>query len=107
MPDEVDLLNLSEEDALILWYHGGYGSREDFPGARVATLRMIRGVSRSARRGLARAFAALAPSSAVRALSALLRALTARPAGVALPAPAPVRLTPQGRFNRFTPARAP
>ncbi|MFI6899280.1 hypothetical protein ACIBM4_34755 [Streptomyces sp. NPDC050256] len=103
----VDLMDLSEEDALILWRHGGYGSRDTFPGARVATLHMIRGFNRSGRKALARLFASLAPHAEIRAVLALLRTLANLPAPIALPAPAPVRLTPQGRFHRFTPARAP
>lgn len=102
-----DLLDLDDEHAEILWRLGGYGSREDFPGARVATLRMIRGIDRPARRALARLFASLAPHSGIRAVVALLRALTSRPAPVALPAPAPRALSPQRRCHRLTPARAP
>lgn len=105
--DALDLLNMSDDHALILWRFGGYGSREDFPGARRATLAMLRGVDRSARKALARIFASLAPHSGVRAVLALLRVLAHRPAPIALPAPAPRALTPQRGWHRLTPARAP
>lgn len=105
--DALDLLNMSDDHALILWRFGGYGTREDFPGARRATLLMLRGVDRSARKALARIFVSLAPRSGVRAVLALLRVLAHRPAPIALPAPAPRGLAPQRRCHRLTPARAP
>lgn len=105
--DALDLLSMGDEHALTLWRFGGYGTREDFPGARRATLAMLRGVDRSGRRALARVFASLAPRSGVRAVLALLRVLTIRPAGIALPAPAPRALASQRRCHRLTPARAP
>ena len=105
--DALDLLDMNDEHALILWRFGGFGTREDFPGARLATLFMLRGVDRSGRKALARVFASLAPHSGVRAVLALLRVLAIRPAGVVLPAPAPRALSPQRRCHRLTPARAP
>jgi hypothetical protein len=105
--DALALLDMDDEHALILWRFGGYGTREDFPGARLATLRMLRGVDRSGRKAMARVFASLAPHSGVRAVLALLRVLAIRPAPVALPAPAPRALTPQRGWHRSTPARAP
>lgn len=103
----VDLLNLDDGDALILWTYGGYGTRDDFPGARLATLFMLQGTDRAGRRGLARLFASLAPHVGIRAVLALLRALTHRPARIALPSLPPRALSPQRRCHRFTPARAP
>ncbi|MBT2395939.1 hypothetical protein [Streptomyces sp. ISL-100] len=103
----MDLMNLSEEDALVLWYYGGYGSRESFPGARLAALLMLRGVNESGRKTLARVFASLSPHSGIRAVLALLRSLANQPAPIALPAPALRVLAPQRRCHRFTPTRAP
>jgi hypothetical protein len=105
--DALDMLNLTEEDALILWRYGGYGTPENFPGARLAPLFMLRGVDKAGRRAMARLFASLAPHAGIRAVLALLRALTIRPALIALPAPAPLALSPQRRCHRFSPARAP
>lgn len=101
--------SMTEEDARVMWKYGGFGGTggEDFPGTRVAIVRMLRAVTASGRRRLARFFASLSPRSAVLALAALLRTLTLRPAGVTLPAPATRTLTPQGRCYRLTPARAP
>lgn len=104
---ELDLFDMSDEHALLMWRFGGYGTAENFPGARLATLRMLRGTGRSTRRTLARIFASLAPHSGVRAVLALLRVLAIRPAPVALPAPTPRALSPQRRSHRLTPARAP
>lgn len=102
-----DLMNMSEEDALVLWYYGGYGTRENFPGARVATLLMVRGFNASGRKALARLFASLGPNSGIRAALALLRSLANRPAPIALPAPTLRALAPQRRYHRLTPTRAP
>lgn len=99
--------DMTEEDARVLWTHGGFGTPDDFPGTRVAVLRMLRPGTASALRSLGQHFAALAPRAGVVALAALLRALAPRPTGIALPAPAPVRLSPQRRCHRLTPARAP
>lgn len=101
------LHTMTDEDARILWVFGGYGDHDDFPGARVAVVRMVRGVAPTARRALARHFASLSPREAVAALAALLRALAVRPAGVPLPIAAPLAMSPQRRCHRLTPARAP
>ncbi|MFF6873692.1 hypothetical protein [Streptomyces sp. NPDC012450] len=101
------MLNMSEEDAEILWKYGGYGSRAPFPGARLAVLFMLRGNDKAGRRGLARLFASLAPHHAVRIVLAVLRFLAARPAPIAVPAPAPRVLSSQRRHHRIAPARAP
>ncbi|MEU8765039.1 hypothetical protein [Streptomyces sp. NPDC048659] len=105
--DRVDLFNLSHEDALILWKFGGYGTEADFPGVRVATLLMLHGKDRGGRRHLARLFASLAPHAGVRVVLAVLRFLAARPAPIAVPAPAPRALSSQRRHHRIAPARAP
>lgn len=116
--DAHNLLKMDDEHALILWKWGGYGTPENFPGARLATLFMLKGHNKKGRRNLARCFAELAPHSGARAVLALLGALTRRvlavllslvdrPAGIALPAPAPRALAPQRRCHRLTPARAP
>lgn len=104
---ELDLFNMPDEHALIMWRFGGYGTEANFPGARLATLFMLRGVGRSARKNLARVFASLAPHSGVRAVLALLLVVAVRPAPVALPTPAPRALSPQRRCHRPSPARAP
>ncbi|MCW5254717.1 hypothetical protein [Streptomyces sp. SHP 1-2] len=98
---------MPEEHARILWTLGGFGTREDFPGVRAAAVRMLQGVTASARRSLARFFASLAPRQGVTALAALLHSLAGRPVGIPLPVPAPRSLSPQRRCHRFTPARAP
>ncbi|WP_121832815.1 hypothetical protein [Streptomyces sp. S1] len=105
--DALDMLNMSNEDAEILWRYGGYGSRENFPGARLATLFMLRGVDKAGRRGLARLFASLAPHHAVRLVLAVLFALAVRPAPAPLPALPPLPLTTKERWHRLTPTRAP
>lgn len=104
---EFDLFEMDDDHALIMWRFGGYGTAENFPGARLAMLFMLRGESRSSRKALARVFASLAPRAGIRAVLALLRVLAVRPAPVAVPAPAPRALSPQRRCHRFTPARAP
>jgi hypothetical protein len=113
-----NLLKMDDETARCLWKWGGYGTPENFPGARLAALFMLVGRDKGGRRSLARMFAELAPHSGARAVLALLRTLTrrvlavllslvSRPAGIALPAPAPRALAPQRRCHRLTPARAP
>lgn len=97
--------NMSEEEAQILWKCNGYEA--EFPGRVRAILYMVQGVTRRALRSLAEFFASLAPHSGAVALAALLRILTIRPAGIALPAPAPRSMSPQRRCHRLTPARAP
>lgn len=104
---ELDLFDLDDEHALLLWRFGGYGTAENFPGARIAILTMMRGTSRSTRKDLARIFASLAPHAGFRAVLALLYVMVARPAPVSPPAPAPRVLAPQRRCGRLTPARAP
>jgi hypothetical protein len=84
----------SEEHARILWKWGGFESTLGaFPGLAVAELRMIRGVSRAARKRLARIFASLAPQSRAVALAALVAATRPGcPATIQLPpARAPAR----------------
>ncbi|WP_225805302.1 hypothetical protein [Streptomyces sp. NK15101] len=106
--DALDMLNMSDEDAAILWKFGGYAaSRGPFPGARLATLFMLRGNDRAGRRGLARLFASLAPHHAVRLVLAVLFALAFRPAPAPLPALPPLPLTTKERWHRLTPTRAP
>lgn len=104
-PDFLD--DMTNREALVLWTFGGYGPAESFPGVRLARVLMFRGVDNKGRRAMARMFADLAPHTAARLVLALLLVLTIRPAGIALPAPAPIRLSPQRRSHRFTPARAP
>lgn len=104
---ELDLFDLDDEHVLLLWRFGGHGTEEDFPGARIAILSMVRGTSRSTRRDLARIFASLAPHFGFRAVLALLWALVTRPAPIPCPAPAPRVLSAQRGWTRLTPARAP
>ena len=112
------LLKMDDETARCLWKWGGYGTSENFPGARYAALLMLKGYDREGRRSLARCFADLAPHSGASAVLALLGALTRRvlavllslvdrSAPIALPAPEPRALAPQRRCHRLTPARAP
>ncbi|MCX4429464.1 hypothetical protein [Streptomyces mirabilis] len=104
---ELDPFDMTDEHALIMWRFGGFGTAENFPGARLAMLRMLRGTGRSTRKALARIFASLAPHSGVRAVLALLLVVAVRPAPVALPTPTPRALSPQRRCHRPSPARAP
>jgi hypothetical protein len=99
--------SMTEEDARVLWIYGGHGTPEDFPGTRVAIVRMLRARTAAGLRSLGKFFASLSPRAGAVALAALLRVLISRPAGVPLPARAPVHLSPQGRCYRLTPARAP
>lgn len=116
--DAHNLLRMDDETARCLWQWGGYGTPEDFPGARLAALFMLVGRDKEGRRSLARMFAELAPHTGARAVLALFAAmnrhvlavllsLVDRSAGIALPAPAPHALSPQRRCHRLTPARAP
>lgn len=102
-----DFADWSEFEGLTLWTRLGYGTPEDFPGPELAALRMLRGVDAGGRRTLGRLFASLAPHPALRLLLVVLLTFVVRPAGVALPAPAPRALSPQRRCHRLTPARAP
>lgn len=68
-----ELLDMPEEHARIVWKWGGFGDEHDFPGARVALARMLRGVTPAARRQLARHFASLAVRRGPLAALALLR----------------------------------
>lgn len=102
-------LNMSEEEFLILWRFGGYrGLPPQDVDRRIVA--MVKGMTpagrRSVGRAFVRAFAAL-PVQVRSALAALLLSLVGRPAGIALPAPAPRVLSPQRRCHRLTPARAP
>lgn len=102
-------LRMSEEEFLILWRFGGFHGRppQDVDRRIVA---MVKGMTPRARRDVGRAFvrafASLRPQVRA-ALVALLLSLVGRPAGIALPAPAPRALSPQRRCHRLTPARAP
>jgi len=102
-------LRMTEEECLILWKWGGYGGHppQDVDRRIVA---MVKGMSPAGRRSVARAFVraftSLRPEVRA-ALAALLLSLVGRPAGIALPAPAPCSLSPQRRCHRLTPARAP
>ncbi len=102
-------LRMTEEEFLIIWRFGGFRGRppQDVDRRIVA---MVKGMTPRARRSVARAFvrafASLRPQVRA-ALAALLLALVNRPAGIALPAPAPRALSPQRRCHRLTPARAP
>ncbi|MGC4979025.1 hypothetical protein ACLQ2D_39950 [Streptomyces sp. DT199] len=113
-----DLLKMDEETARLLWKWGGHGTPENFPGARLAPVLMLRGYDKEGRQTLARMFADLAPHSGASAVLALLGSLTRRvlavllsladrPSPIALPAPEPRALSPQRRCHRLTPARAP
>lgn len=102
-------LRMTEEEFLILWRFGGY---EGLPPQDVdrRIVAMVKGMTPRARRDVARAFVRAFTSTRPRvraALVALLLALVGRPAGIALPAPAPRALAPQRRCHRLTPARAP
>lgn len=102
-------LRMTEDEFLILWRFGGFHGQppQDVDRRIVA---MVKGMTPAARRSVARAFvrafASLRPQMRA-ALAALLLVLVGRPAGIALPAPAPRALSPQRRCHRLTPARAP
>jgi hypothetical protein len=102
-------LRMTEEEFLILWKWGGYHGHppKDVDRRIVA---MVKGMTPRARREVARAFVRAFTSLSPKALAALvafLLALVNRPAGIALPAPAPRALAAQRRCHRLTPARAP
>lgn len=102
-------LHMTEEEFLILWKWGGYGGHppQDVDRRIVA---MVKGMTPRARREVARAFVRAftsLPPQVRAALVAFLLSLGIRPAGIALPAPAPRALATQGRWHRLTPARAP
>ncbi|WP_318206204.1 hypothetical protein [Streptomyces sp. SCL15-4] len=102
-------LNMTEEEFLILWKWGGYrGVPPRDVDRRIVA--MVKGMTPQARRDVGRAFvrafAALPPQIRA-ALAALLLVLVGRPAGIPLPAAAPRALSPQRRWHRLTPARAP
>lgn len=97
------------EEARTLWHWGGYGTRDDFPGIAAALFRMVRGVTRKARRGLAEHFASLAVRRGVRAALALLAVVlrvTERPAVPSrMSGRAVRRLLPQAGHGALAPVR--
>lgn len=99
--------DMSPEDLMIIWTWGGFQGEPPTDPDRAA-LHMLRGVSKSARRQLARAFvrvfAALPPRSRA-ALLALLRSRAVRPVRIPAPAPAPVRMTSQRQRSTVAPSR--
>ncbi|KPC66463.1 MULTISPECIES: hypothetical protein [Streptomycetaceae] len=102
-------LRMTEEEFLIIWRFGGY---EGLPPQDVdrRIVAMVKGMTPAGRRSVARAFVrafAALPVQVRAALVAFLLSLGIRPAGIALPAPAPRALTPQRGWLRLTPARAP
>jgi hypothetical protein len=102
-------LGMTEAEISIIWRFGGFEGTPPQDRDRLVVA-MVRGMSKDGRRSVGRAFvrafASLRPEVRA-ALVAFLLALVIRPAGVALPAPAPRALTSQRRCHRLTPARAP
>jgi hypothetical protein len=100
---------MTEAEVMTLWRFGGWEGTPPRDRDRLICA-MVQGMTRSGRRSVGRAFvrafASLRPEVRA-ALVAFLLSLGVRPAGVALPAPAPRTLTPQRGCHRFTPARAP
>lgn len=97
------------EEVRTLWFYGGYGTRDDFPGIAAALFRMVRGVTRRARRSLAEHFASLAVRRGVRAALALLAVVlrvTERPAVPSRMSGRTVRrLLPQAGHGALAPVR--
>jgi hypothetical protein len=102
-------LRMTEEEFLIIWRFGGYqGLPPQDVDRRIVA--MVKGMAPAGRRSVARAFVrafTALPARVRAALVAFLLSLGVRPAGVALPAPAPRSLAPQRGWHRLTPARAP
>lgn len=99
--------DMTTEDARTIWYLGGFGTREDFPGVGAALFRMVRGVTRRARRRLAEDFASLAVRRGVRAALALLAVVLRSVERPVLPSgDRPVRrLLPQAGHGAVAPVR--
>lgn len=104
--------HMTDEQAEILWRFGGFGfdpetgESQPCPGPR-GLARFLVPISGSWRDILRRAIRTAGNRRERAALVALLRTLTMRPAGIPLPPPAPLALSPQRRCHRFDPARAP
>jgi hypothetical protein len=105
------LSRFSDDQLGILWKWGGLGELTGDPAApypgRVVMARFIQPIPGSWRDILRRAVRTMGNRPELAALRSLLLSLLSRPAGIALPAPAPLALSPQRRCHRFTPARAP
>lgn len=41
LEDDIPFSDMSDDDALILWRYGGYGTYDDFPGKTAALRRML------------------------------------------------------------------
>lgn len=105
------LSRFSDEQLGIVWKFSGLGEltgdpEAPYPGRREMAkfLVPIRGSWRDI---LRRAVRTAGNRRDLAALAALLRTLTLRPAGIPLPLPAPLAMSPQRRCHRFDPARAP
>lgn len=105
------LSRFSDDQLGIIWKFSGLGEltgdpQAPYPG-RTVMARFIQPIPGSWRDILRRAVRTMGNRPELAALRALLLSLVNRPAGIALPAPAPLALSPQRRCHRFTPARAP
>ncbi|WP_405546646.1 hypothetical protein OG590_40535 (plasmid) [Streptomyces goshikiensis] len=101
------LEEMTEAEARCLWTWGGYEDHRPFPGRQLALLLMFAPADRGGARMLARFFARMAPHAGLLLVAALLRVAANRPHPIALPALAPAGMSPQRRYHRITPARAP
>ncbi|MFF4963241.1 hypothetical protein ACFY2Z_40975 [Streptomyces sp. NPDC001222] len=112
MSFETRFLSRYSDDQLgIIWRFSGLGEmtgdpEAPFPGRREMA-KFLQPIPGSWRDVLRRAVRTAGNRRDLAALVALLRTLTLRPVGIALPLPAPLALSPQRRCHRFDPARAP
>jgi hypothetical protein len=102
------LSRFSDDQLSVVWRFSGLGPDPEapFPG-RQEMAKFLVPIPGSWRDIIRRAVRTACNRRDWAALAVLLRTLTLRPAGIALPLPAPLALPPQRRCHRFDPARAP